>query len=341
MLTEEQRKVRAGRITSTDIARIVGLDPYAGPLRVYLEKVGEAEQESPSSYGEAGLALEEPVARAAATRDGMTLLNPGTVLGEDPVVAATPDRIRIDGASVAGQCPVAFAGLGEAARADWREVVEIKTVWTSSAREQYGEADTDHVPLRHVCQVTWEMVATGLRAARLYAFFPEPGVPFADAIRRYVVPFDADFAAELVEQARRFWRDHVERRMPPPLDATKDAEAFLQRRYPRSRGTVLPASLRTDLIVSALWDFKNDEARREEEIATLENRLKAAIGDADGIESASGLVTWRSAKAKDRLDVEALTREPGVAVLIAKHTKVGKLGEGPRVFRGPWSNRRK
>ncbi len=340
-LTEEQRKIRATRVTSTDIARIAGLDRYAGPLRVYLDKVGEADPEPPSSYGEAGSALEEPVAQLVAERDGLVLINPGTILSWDHgIVAATPDRIRLDGESWRASCPAVLTGLGEAARDAWREVVEIKTVWTPAAREDYGEQDTDRIPLRHLCQVTWEMLATGLRRARLYAFCPEPGVSFADAVRRYVIPFDHEFAADLLDQAERFWRDHVLPRVSPPLDASEEAERYLKRRFPRSTGSMraAPPAIASD--VGSLTRLKEEQGELEEAIAQLENRVKAFIGDADGIETPDGDVTWRSSKAKDRLDSEALAREPGIAALIAKHTKVGKAGEGPRVFRGPWSNRR-
>jgi hypothetical protein len=71
-----------------------------------------------------------------------------------------------------------------------------------------------------------------------------------------------------------------------------------------------------------LKQARADRSRAAEIEATLQARIEAAIGEADGIDTALGKITWRRSKDSPRLDVKALQADPEAAPLVARHMKI-------------------
>lgn len=178
------------------------------------------------------------------------------------------------------------------------EGVEIKTADKYMAAE-FGEVETDQVPVRYILQVTHYMVVTGLRRFHLAALIG------GNDPRHYVVDFDPELAGMLIAKARIFWA-HVEQRTPP--DPTTLADTA--RRWPRSLEKSVVA---TPNIIEAIRDLKTlraDEKHAAEKADAIEVTLKAFMGDAAAVTDGTHelLASWRS-QSRSRFDVSRFTAE--------------------------------
>jgi putative phage-type endonuclease len=297
-LTPEQMEIRKTGIGSSEIAILAGLDPYRSSLDLYARKVG-LDDFRDSKYMRWGRRLETVIADEYADQTGSVLANPGTVrCPKRPLVIATPDRVVIT--------PATF---------DWRKAVEIKTASARMA-DEWGDPGTDEVPQRYVCQVAWEMAATGLPSADLAVLIA------GNDFRIYHLTRDLELEEGLVELAERFWRDHVEPRRPPLETAQPQGVSdYLKRAYPRDVGPVLDADEETSALALQYAQARSARDSDAGVVEELEARIKARIADAAGIRGAWGQITWKATKDRREIDWEAIAREAGATdEIIQKHT---------------------
>lgn len=177
-------------ITATDVPALLGLSLWRTPLGVWLDKVQPVEREA--SYAmRRGLALEETMAAEYARQTGAIVEKPPLLLGhpEHPVLLASVDRLAHDRAGT--------RVLELKTASDWRE-------WADGA-----------VPDVYAVQVLAQLAVTGC----------EEGVIFADVAGRLetrTIPRSREWEAETVPRLVAWWEEHVEGRVPPPLDPYRD-----------------------------------------------------------------------------------------------------------------------
>ncbi len=280
-LSEKQIADRRRGIGASEVAAVVGVVP--GAIDVWARKVGEFQDDSgPNDLLEFGHRIEEVIGDAYQARHPETrIYTPGTVW--HPTVdfaCASPDRV------------VAAPGLGRPAREAWLRLLEIKTVFFSSA--EYGER-ADEIPERHLVQVAWQQECCDVEDATLVALVN-------GRYREYEVKRDREFGALLLDAVARFWHEHVLARIPPPVDGSIAYSDYLRRRHPRDQGPLLPASDEARELVARLREAKKALKDAETREAEAGNMLRALIGDAAGIES---LCTWRNNKPTEKVDLEA------------------------------------
>jgi putative phage-type endonuclease len=302
MLTPEQHAVRRQGIGGSEIAAVCGLNPWSKPIDVWLVKRGVAESSS-SFHTERGNYLEDGfLAWYAARFKRKHIDRPGTLVhARHPLVIATPDAV-----------------------ADRHTVVEIKAPhWRTGA--DWGEPETDQVPDYYLPQTMWEMAVTGLQEADVVAFLDGD-------IRRYRVGFDQTLFEALLEQAERFWRDHVVTGAAPPEDGSESYSEYLARRFPQSNE---PVEVTDEAgVVRMVEDYKAAaEAMEaaEERKRRARQALEKRIGTHAGIKGEWGSISFKHNRDTMVVDfkalVEALKPAPG---LIEQFTKTRR---GPRVFR--------
>lgn len=305
MLTPEEIEIRKTGIGASEIGAVAGLSPWAGPLDVYLRKLGLVDDE-PSEAAEWGHALEPAIAARYARDTGATLASCTTMAHpSEPWILATPDRL-------------AFQGDDE-----W--LLEVKTASLRVAH-RWGEPGTDEVPEEYLAQVTWQMLVTGHRRADVALLLG------GQDYRVYSVAYDAELAAALVERGRQFWFGHVEAQVPPAAGSEKAVREWLRLRYPRDEREIRAA---TEEEIAALEDLRLaraafDAAEAAKEAAEL--RVKNAIGDCAGLDAGSlGRVTWKKNKDGSKTDWQAVAKALGASPeIIAQHTK---QTTGARVLR--------
>lgn len=265
-LTAEQRARRSQGIGASEIAAIVGLNPWRSAHDVWLIKRGLVD-EAESVQTRMGSRVERCVLDEYQAETGAALAYPGTVAHpREPWMLATPDA------------------LVEAER----RAVEVKCVGWRSAFH-WGE-DADAIPDYYRPQVAWQLEVFGLEEAHVAAWIG--GSDF----RIYTVRRNPTLAAALIEAGRRFWFDHVLTGDPPPVDGSDGARRMLSELYPRNTKPLLRATDEHDALADCLQRAR--VAFEEAELAkrAAEHALIAAIGDADGIYSDAWRATYRATK---------------------------------------------
>jgi len=314
-LSPKQMALREHRLGASDMAAVMSLDPYRGPIDVYMRLVGLAPPTVETPQMRRGNRMEAVIADWYAEETGVTLLPAESVIhpSEDWLLA-TPDRLVIPEhgpVTRLGPAPVSGRGL------------EVKTR-AFTKKGEWGEAGTDEVPFGVAVQCAVGMACLDL---------PEWDVAAAlslDDWRIYHLKRDPETEAAIIAAGLDFMTEHVAKRIPPPLDGSEAAHTLLAALWPDAGTAMLPADEAMESLLVSLQDIrgriKDDEALESE----VEVRLKSLIGENAGIVSAlNGLkVTWTKNKtgAVSWSKVAKALNPP--ADLIAANT-----GEPPRVFR--------
>jgi len=260
-LTPAQIEMRKTGIGASEAPMVFGESPHGGPVALYLRKVG-LEAASQSDEQEMGNLLEPAIARYYAQRTSARL-RPATTYRhpECPWMLATPDR---------------WVGR--------RKLLQIKCVGTWMAHH-WRDAD-DGIPDYVRIQVTQEMDVCGVRLCDVAALIggTQP--------RIYQVDYDAELAALIREETRRFWYEHVEPRVPPAPDGTEESDALLRALYPRERTPMVAATPAMDAIGRELVVARREAGAWAARRAVLEQEMKRELGNAEGAEGDGWSVTW-------------------------------------------------
>lgn len=322
MLSEAEAKMLGG----SDLAGILGLSPWATPLTVYARvKSGRWDDEQTPAMRRG--TLMEPVVREMYRQEtGAELLGPQAL--RHPRHAW--GRASLDDV---------------AKRSGARRVLELKTDGRGDAG-RWGTPGTDEVPDYYLPQVHYYL-GTALEVGAVDV--PEADVAVLllgvdDSPRIYTVRHDADVYGWLLEQAERFWKDHVEpSRPPPPTLPAREADA-VRRLFQSQREPLVPFHELSAADRATVMEWV--EARRVANAAAdaekaAELRLKLAIGwrsGVDGLPHDSGLrrVAWTSdsrGKVAWKDAFHALAQETGVSREVAESLAEKHRGEASRTLR--------
>ena len=300
-LTKEQLQKLGG----SDAPAIVGMSRWKRAIDIYSRVVDGVEQDQTPAMRR-GLRLEPYVREVYQEETGATLLGPKSL--------EFPGR------------PFLRASLDDLADRDGeRRVVELKTASWHMAKEWDGE----EVPTEYLLQVQWYLRASGLSTADLAVLFS------IDDVRIKTVHADAELQDMLVDAACRFWVDHIQKRVPPPPDASESYRSYLARRFPKPTHDVLQSTPQIDALAVRLREAQARFESVSDEIEQAQNALKAVIGDAEGVHGRWGKISWRSNRDYTRTDWKELAQSLGPSdELVRRHTNTVP---GARVFRTTWS----
>jgi len=269
-LTEEQLKQRRSGIGGSEIAAIFGEDAFASPFDVWLSKTqGWVRPSTPDM--ERGTYLEAGIAEWYAHRTGHSLIESSTQHHAKVAIAfCTPDRF---------EC----VGNGQ------ERILSIKSPRRGDA---WGKAGTDDVPSGYLLQLQWEHAV----CSSLKPLDPEMRlVALVDCdLRVYETKADLEIQSWLLEYAQEWWSRHVVGGEQPSLDGSSEANRWLRTKFPRDTAPIRPASMAEDLGMLDLRAVESDLKRLESEAMTLKLALMQAIGDAGGIESPAGRITYKA-----------------------------------------------
>ena len=269
---EKRRKC----ITGTDIGSILGINRYGSPMSVFMDKIGLSDPVSENEPMFWGKAL-EPVIAARYERDNGVALTQGEFMTKKEIFGGTPDFLSKD------------------------RLIEIKTAGFYAAKK-WGETGTDQIPESYLCQVQWYLMLTDREIADI------PVLIGGQDYRTYTVVRNDALIDILTSSAEAFWNDCVVPQLPPPIDTSDASKKFLESFFPRSRGKMLDATAESGNMARELKAMRDTIATLEGRKALLENQLKMAIGDNDGIEGSNFKVTWRSTKDSQKTDWEKLAK---------------------------------
>lgn len=288
---------RSAHLHASDFAAIAGFDPYRTAMDVYMEKVEGIQFQPDEELQEAidcGIMHEPAIIRWWAKKndiDEARLVRPVTTLHpKHPEIALTPDRFVIR----------------ETGRFTNDEAIE-KIVEAKSASEHlgklYGDQGTNDVPEKHLCQVgIYRSAVEHVRGANIAVIIG------GNKRREYYYTADVDFEAALIETGLRFWRNHVINKVPPSMDASQGAKAYLAKRFPKSNGIIRKAAPEEIQFLERYKTLYQSHKDLEHDLEIQKNIVKQLIGDDKGIEWEGGHVTYNSVAGRKSTDYEAVAR---------------------------------
>lgn len=265
------------RIGGSDIAALMSRDPWGrGPLDVYLRIVeGIGVEQTPAmckgkrferSIGEWWREISE-----SGSEYGWWGL--GSIHPEDrPWQRATPDMVAHREGQVYG-------------------VADIKRY--RDARLSCGEPGTDQIGDYELLQLTTYAEClrhTGNPTSELRLVVHDL---HTDELAEYQAEYSPDLGAAIVETAERFWLDHVEPKIPPPLTGSRLVRTWLERRFPAAILGTRDSTPVEDAEALRLRELREEIRERERECDEIENRLRESIGEHSKVTGEWGSITWR------------------------------------------------
>lgn len=265
-ITTEQALARRNKIGSSDIAAILGIDPYRTAADIYWQKVGNIPVEERGGVGDyksVGNYLEGPIKDWAEAELGPMERD---VYREhcSGILAANLDGVLIEKP----------------------QIIEAKTcniLGPSPERELFGEEGTDEVPERVILQVHHQFFCVGPE----YQVCMVPVLIGGRGFCMFRIEQNHALAVRVGLAGLAFWRDFVETRTPPP-----DSMASLETLKAIWRPPGSTARVDAGLILA--WDAARqarlDAEKAEKEIKT---ELVNALGDAEYGEAEGMAVTYK------------------------------------------------
>lgn len=266
MLTPEQREKRKGGLGGSDIAAILGVDPYKTAMQLWLEKTGRAEPEDISDKAPVywGNVLEAVIADEYAKITGAKVHRVNETLQHPkfPWLLGHIDRRVV--------------GL--------RKLLECKTAGFFMAKE-WGEPGTDHVPERYIIQVQHYLALKDYEEADIAALIA--GSDF----RIHPIVRDEALIQTMIERANEFWQKNVLEDIPPEPTSRLESEQL----HPRDSGKTEEAPPEVIGVINEYKALKNKIAALEQEKKQREAQITKVIGSASGIRVADKIVaTWKA-----------------------------------------------
>lgn len=292
MLTAEQQAIRATGIGASEMPAIVGADgAFGSAFEVWARKVGLADQREETRAMRVGTVCEEAIAKLYELETGRKLALCDTV--RHPVetwALATCDR----------------AVVGE------ERVVECKTVGAYMLRN-WKRDEEDGIPESVLIQANFQGIVTGVRKVDVAMLC---GTDF----RIYEIECDPEIGEHLLTIGRRFWHEHVLKRVPPPPDGSEATRRTIEAMFPNAARDLLDATPEAEELARAYAAARESESEAAKHKEAIGNRLRALIGDASGFVGKWGKVTW-TPNARGPVAWKAVAEELGATPeLIAKHT---------------------
>lgn len=258
-ITATQREQRRKHLGSSDMAAVMGFDPFKNAHDVYLEKTGKLEDEkSDKAIFKRGNYMEFALLQFAEDELGELVRNQY----RSAKIRGIPIGTNIDAILNATGAPI------EAKSQGWY------------APEYWGEPGTDEIPDRAIIQSHCHMICTDTQFCHVPVYLAKR------EFLMYGVSFDADIAGNITDAAVAFWNDHVLKDIPP--ENVTPSLATLKRVI-RTPETV--AELDPDIVKQ--WQMFNDAKLGAERAANAYKAIViAALGQADGGKCSLGTLTY-------------------------------------------------
>lgn len=286
---------RAG-IGSSEIATIVGLNPFETPYQLWRRKIGLDEPKSETFAMKAGHYLEDAVSQFWSDATGRQIIKASAgdwiVRNDDkPFVQVSPDRTY---------------WLDDNRNNDNKGILECKTT--------QRVIDADDLPKTWFCQVQYQLGGAEIQQGSIAWLTAGREFGYQDLT---LVP---DFYAWLVEEAERFWVDNVMGGKEPDCANVQDVLIKFSR---HTDSKVIEVGDEIMQAYTQLKDVRAEISKLEEQKEALEAKLKMGFGDAEAISyGGNTLATWKAGKDSEKFDAKAFQADhPDLARQYTKSVK--------------------
>lgn len=272
---------RQKHIGSSDIAAILGISPWASAVDCWMKKTQPVAEDNRNAKAKARGSRLEPYIRDMIEHE------------YDIQIEAWNNRY------VDPEIPVFVSEID----AETREQVniEIKAVHPFAAKD-WGEQDTDELPMHYVAQVQWALGVTRRQHALVFALI-------GDDLRQYRVERDLELIAAMRHRALLFWNDNVLPKVPPRLDYSDPVRTVetLKKLYPGTNGVLLQATESQIHWKHVLEESQVMHTNYERAIESAKAHLLAEMGPAAAIHFPDGMAFERKKVTRKGFTVEPST----------------------------------
>lgn len=273
-------KARQTGLGGSDIATLLGINPFSTKLQLYLQKRGELEPEPDNSRTKAGRVMENVIAAMVMERNGSKLRRVNRTLRhpKHDFLIAHIDRD--------------FVGI--------KKGLEIKNVSPRMAYMWGKDGQPDAVAEYYVPQPHHYMLVLDYPAFDVAAYFG------GDDLRIYPMERDKEMDEIIVDTAHDFWHNHVLAGVPPePEYEHKSTLPLLKRIYPGTNGATVEADEMILHWAKVAEDAAKKAAEYDKVAEAAKNHLMAYMGESAILKLEGNKVLRRKLIQKKPYTVEA------------------------------------
>lgn len=270
-------EARKGGIGASEVATIMGLNPYESPLALWRRKVGIDPDKEENAAMKRGHYCEDAVAQWWAEETGREVIASSSsdfmfVDTEREYMRVSPDRT--------------FWLPDQARNDDNKGILECKTTNMS--------VDIDDIPKTWFCQVQMNLGVANYQHGSLAWMGRGFEFGYLD------IEFVPDFYAMLVEMVDKFWNVNVLQKIEPiPMSAQDVVEKYAK----HTDGKIVEVDETVFEAYLKLKDVRSQISELEAQEKAMLDTLKMAFNDAEAItHDGQTLATWKASKPSMKFD---------------------------------------
>ena len=282
---EEWLDIRKSGIGSSEVATIVGLNPWETPYQLWRRKVGIDEPKQENTAMRNGHHLEDAVSRMWHDATGREIIKRSAIDwiirdNDRPYLQVSPDRTY---------------WLGDSRSPEEKGILEIKTTRM--------KVDANDLPKYWFCQIQYQLGVAGYKEGSLAWLSGGQGFDFG-YVDLKLVP---EFYEFLIESVSKFWTDNIIARQEPEAVNAADVMLRFNRHTDRK---IIECSDEVFEAYQNLKDVKKEISALTERKEALENTLKMAFGDAEALSyGGDTIATWKAPKPSLKFDQKKFVAE--------------------------------
>jgi putative phage-type endonuclease len=277
-------------IGSSEVATIMGINPYETPYQLWRRKKGIDAPKEENFFMKAGHYLEDAVSQFYQDATGRKVIKSSAIDyiiqdKEKPYLQVSPDRTYWIDAE------------GKKNNAN-KGIVECKTTQM--------QIDKEDLPKHWFCQLQYQLGVAGLKEGSIAWLTAGREFGYQDLM------FHEELFSAIVESVEKFWVDNIiGNKEPNILNATDVAFKFNK----HLAGKITEVNEDIFNTYTELKDAIKALAEIEEKKEELETKIKLAFADAEAISyQGKTLATWKSSKDTEKFDSKAfLSKNPDLA----------------------------
>ena len=286
---EEWLEYRKLGIGSSEVATIVGLNPFETPYQLWRRKIGLDAPKQENFAMKAGHYLEDAVSLFWQDATGNEIIKSSAgdwlmVDKEREYMRVSPDRM--------------YWRAGELHNAENKLILECKTTQKN--------IDEDDIPKHWFVQCQYQFGVAGNKGGSLAWLTHGREFGYKDLM------FVPDFYAWLVEEVEKFWIDNIQNKQEPTSANVQD---ILLKYNTHTDGKIVEVNEEVFKVYNELKQVKEELAEIEEHKTELESKIKMGFGDAEAISyGGQTIATWKAPKESVKFDAEAFqSTHPDIA----------------------------
>lgn len=277
---EDWVKSRSLGIGGSEIASILGLDPYRSPYSVWMDKTSGQSKSVENAYTRSGQKLEKVVVEYFVEETGFAI-EPQNDQDFHHICHKEYDYMR------GSRDRVYVKPNGE------RCILECKTTQSN--------VDKNDLPMTWFCQLQWYMGLYGVRIGAIA--WLERGIRFDYK----EIEFDEVFFNYLVSSVKMFWENYVLTNTEPPYMNANDVAL----KYPNhADNVVIEATDELFAVYNKLKEIREKVKDLEAQESILIDSFKTIMKDAEkAMYHGMTLATWKSGKSKLSFDADKFAQD--------------------------------